>query len=120
MSRHCLDCGMEVTWANDHCPKCDALLSSQTDGSVLHIDIAHHGETLTVAMQRLADALAEASASPARALRVVVGGGLIRTETMGQLSYLRHVGDIIDFDQEPANKGAFMVLLKASPSTKFR
>ena len=104
---------METPWGIEHCAKCDALLSAQTDGSVLHIDIAHHGETVAVAMQRFKKALAEASASPAKALRVVVGGGLIKEEIMNQLSYLLHSGAIVDFDLEQGNRGAFMVLLKA-------
>ena len=60
MLRICLDCGMEVPLCHPECPKCDARLSTQSDGSVLHLDIAHHGETVAMAMSLLQQALEEA------------------------------------------------------------
>ena len=112
LSRTCLDCGMDVPLSQPECPKCDALLSAQTDGSVLHIDVAHQGETVAVALSRLKSALEEASRTPAGALRVVVGGGRIREEVGAYLAYLRHAGEIVACEQERGNRGAFVVTLK--------
>lgn len=112
MVRICLDCGMEVPHSHLECPKCDACLSTQTDGSVLHVDIAHHGETVAMAMSLLKRALEEAAQSPAQALRVVVGGGRIRDEVETYLAYLQHSGELAGYVQEAGNRGAFRIMLK--------
>src|SRR5690554_3654867 len=95
-NRQCLHCGMRVTVAYaDYeeslalvCPKCDGRLFRQSDGSVLTRDIAHGGETVVEALAKLDDSLEQAWRGYCRALRVIVGGGLIREEVLGQLHYL--------------------------------
>ncbi len=112
VSRECLDCGMQVSEAATHCPKCDAVLHLQSDGSVLHVDIAHQHETVRVALAKLEGILNEARAGHTRAVRVVVGRGLIRDEVLRQLHWLQHTGEIPGFDYEAGNTGAILVLIR--------
>lgn len=112
MSRTCLDCGMVVPLSQPDCPKCDARLSLQTDGSLLHIDVAHQGETVALALSLLRSALEEAAQTPAKALRVVVGGGRIREEVGSYLAYLLHTGEVSAYEQEAGNRGAYVITLK--------
>lgn len=111
-ARECLQCGMQVPVASTHCPKCDAVLHLQTDGSVLHVDIAHNHETIRVALQKLERILVEARAGHTRAVRVVVGRGFIREEVLLQLSWLQRSGEILAFDHEDGNAGAIMVTVR--------
>ncbi len=110
--RECLDCGMQLPSAVSRCLKCDAVLDLQTDGSVLHVDIAHQHETVKVALSKLEMVLAQARSGHARGVRVVVGRGLIREEVLRQLSWLLHAGEILAFDHENGNTGAIMVSLR--------
>ncbi|OGT71040.1 MAG: hypothetical protein A3H44_12340 [Gammaproteobacteria bacterium RIFCSPLOWO2_02_FULL_57_10] len=103
---------MQVPVASTHCPKCDAVLHLQTDGSVLHVDIAHNHETIRVALQKLERILVEARAGHTRAVRVVVGRGFIREEVLLQLSWLQRSGEILAFDHEDGNAGAIMVTVR--------
>lgn len=112
MYRACLDCGMGVDGSVTHCPKCDAELALQTDGSVLHADIAHQRETIPVALHKLQQALDEARAGHTRAIRLVVGRGLIRDEIHRQLSWLKHSGEVLDYDHDEGNTGAIVIQLR--------
>lgn len=112
VTRECLECGMQVFAAATRCPKCDAVLHLQTDGSVLHIDIAHNHETIRIALKKLETALAEARSGHTRAVRVVVGRGLIREEVLLQLSWLQRAGEILAFDHENGNTGAVLVRIR--------
>jgi DNA-nicking Smr family endonuclease len=94
------------------CPKCDGELDAQSDGTVLHGDIAHQRETLPIAMQKLAEILAEGRAGHALGVRLVVGRGLIRDEAMRQLSWLAMRGEILEFDHDAGNTGAIFVTLR--------
>jgi len=115
MVRDCLACGMRLSTDAHVCPKCDAVLHSQTDGSVLHRDIAHQHETLTVALQKMAATLEEGRRGHACGVRLVVGRGLIREEVMRQLSWLAMRGEILEFDHDAGNTGAIMVTLRKLP-----
>jgi hypothetical protein len=95
-----------------HCPKCDSELALQTDGSVLHADIAHQRETLPIALHKLQQALDEARAGHARAIRLVVGRGLIRDEIHRHLSWLKHTGEVLDYDHDEGNAGAIVIQLR--------
>lgn len=95
-----------------HCPKCDSELAVQTDGTVLHADIAHQRETIPVAMGKLQQALDEARSGHARAIRLVVGRGLIRDETNRHLSWLKHSGEVIDYDHDDGNTGAIVIRIR--------
>ena len=110
--KECLDCGMQMPAAVQRCLKCDAVLNLQTDGSVMHVDIAHHHETIRVALAALEGVLAQARSSYARGVRVVVGRGLIREEVLRQLSWLQHNGEILGFEHEGGNTGAIMITLR--------
>lgn len=103
---------MEIDGSAAHCPKCDAELAAQTDGSVLHTDIAHQQETIPMALRKLEQALDEARSGHARAVRVVVGRGLIRDEVQRQLSWLKHSGEVLDFDHDKGNTGAIIIQLR--------
>ena len=103
---------MQVSVASTHCPKCDADLHLQTDGSVLHVDIAHNHETIKVALEKLERILAEARSGHTRAVRVVVGHGMIREEVLLQLSWLQRAGEILVFDHEGSNTGAILITVR--------
>jgi hypothetical protein len=95
-----------------HCPKCDNQLDKQTDGSTVTVDIAHQGERVRDALQKLSQELNAAKSGVARNLRVIVGTGVIREEVMYQLQDLEFRGAIVRFDIEGANGGAILVRLK--------
>lgn len=106
---------MSVGRSLTHCPKCDSDLAAQTDGSVLHADIAHQRETIPVALHKLQQALDEARSGHASAIRLVVGRGLIRDELHRQLSWLKHSGEILDYDHDDGNTGAIVIQLRRGP-----
>lgn len=112
MARECLNCGMQIAVAMRACPKCDADLAAQTDGSVLHQDIAHHHETVPLALQKMDRVLEEGRAGHASAVRLVVGRGLIREEVMRQLTWKMMKGEILAFDHDAGNTGAILVTLR--------
>lgn len=115
MAGECLRCGMLVAPGVLECPKCDDRLQEQTDGSILHCDIAHQHETVAQAMLKLEDALQDCRESHACGVRLAVGRGRIREEVMRQLSWLVMRGEIMDFDHDEGNTGAIVVMLRRSP-----
>jgi len=104
---------MQVELSTVNCPKCDADIEGQTDGSILRCDIAHNRETIPQALAKLAQALDEARFGHAQALRVIVGRGLIRDEVMRQLSWLKHSKEIVNFDHDSGNTGALLVTIRS-------
>ena len=48
----------------------------------------------------------------ARDLRLVVGGGVIRREVLGQLHYYRGCGYLLDYAEESPNHGAVLVRIR--------
>ena len=94
------------------CPKCDAVLSAQTDGSIVTSDIAHQGERVHEAMAKLEHLIIEAKLHVTAKLRIIVGSGLIRDEAEARLSNLVFRGDIIKFEQDGHNKGVLMVRIR--------
>lgn len=121
MQRECLVCGMPADCGRLHLPdlpprlhclKCDSELFAQSDGSRLTIDIAHRHETVAQALRKLDAALVEAWQSSARDLRLVVGGGVIRREVLGQLHYYRGCGYLLDYAEESPNHGAVLVKIR--------
>ncbi|MDP1931397.1 MAG: hypothetical protein Q8L60_08070 [Gammaproteobacteria bacterium] len=103
---------MQLPVAADQCLKCDAVLHLQTDGSLLQVDIAHNHETIKVALEKLAGVLAEARSGHTRAVRLVVGRGLIREEVLLQLSWLQRSGEILSFNYESGNTGAILITIR--------
>lgn len=114
LARECLECGMHVPTAATHCLKCDSQMDLQTDGSVLHIDIAHNRETIKIALEKLTHVLDEARAGNTAAVRVVVGSGLIREEVLTQLSWLLRSEQILGFGYDGTNTGAVLISIRKS------
>jgi hypothetical protein len=123
MQRECLVCGMPADCGRLQledlpprlqCLKCDSDLYAQSDGSCLTRDIAHQHETVVQALAKLDAALLAAWRSPAQKLRLVVGGGRIRTEVLGQLHYYRSCGYLLDYAEETPNHGAVLVKIRNS------
>ena len=108
----CLNCGMHVSGDMSHCPKCDNALELQHDGSTITVDIAHQGERVSEALEKMRREIDLARKGVAKAIRLVVGSGLIRDEVLLHLRDLKFRGDVIDFESEPNNPGAVLVLLK--------
>ena len=111
--RECLDCGFICVRGEQICPKCDAVLLEQTDGSTAAIDVAHRNETVDQAAEKVREAIRKHMAGYTQYLRVVTGRGLIKETTWNQLEYLAATGRIVDFDEEPHNPGAVVVTLRA-------
>jgi hypothetical protein len=103
---------MLVDERNRLCLKCDAVWSDQTDGSIVTIDIAHHGERVRDALAKLKTALRMAKQDYTLAIRVVVGHGLIRDAITSQLNSWLRSRQIRSFATEGNNRGVFMVFLR--------
>ena len=112
MQQVCLDCGMSVSETMRYCPKCDNALNLQHDGSTITVDIAHQGERVSEALQKMQSEIDLARKGVVKCIRLVVGSGLIRDEVMLVLRDLRFRGDILDFKPESFNAGAVLVRLK--------
>jgi len=95
------------------CPKCDSVIDQQTDGSTITVDIAHHGETVREALRKMDTELELAKSGIAKNLRIVVGTGLIREESLRTLDDLQRRGVVVRFHPEPSNRGAIIIQLKA-------
>lgn len=121
MQRECLVCGMPADCGRLHlddlpprlqCLKCDSDLYAQSDGSCLTCDIAHQRETVAQALRKLDAALLRAWSGTARQLRLVVGGGAIRAEVLGQLQLYQQRGYLLDHAEESPNRGAILVEIR--------
>lgn len=112
MQLRCLNCGMSLDVGVQYCPKCDNDLARQHDGSTVTVDIAHSGETVREALQKLESELNYTRKTTAKNIRLVVGSGLIRNEVLLTLGDMKFRGDVKDFDLESANAGAILVALK--------
>lgn len=95
-----------------NCPKCDNSLSLQHDGSTVTVDIAHQGETVSEALQKMQTEVSLARQGVAMQIRLVVGTGKIREEVLLALRDLIFRGDVLDFKQEPNNTGSILVRIK--------
>lgn len=103
---------MSVEESTSHCPKCDNALGLQHDGSTVTVDIAHQGERVSEALQKMQNEIDMARKGVAQSIRLIVGSGLIREEVLLVLRDLEYRGDIISFESEIANAGAVLVRLK--------
>ncbi|MDA0790305.1 MAG: hypothetical protein O2780_12710 [Proteobacteria bacterium] len=113
----CLQCGMLVTSDWHHCPKCDNDLTRQTDGSTVTGDIAHHGEHIAEALDKLNAMVQQERAGLAARLRLIVGGGLIRKAAIEHLETLKFRGDILGYHQDNQNSGVIIAILKTGPGS---
>jgi hypothetical protein len=103
---------MAVDDSCSHCPKCDNALDCQHDGSTISVDIAHQGERVHEALEKMQHEIQQARRGVAKRLRLIVGSGRIRDEVMLSLRDLEFRGDIRDFEPEPFNAGSVLVTLK--------
>tara|TARA_B110000858_G_scaffold130062_1_gene147876 strand:- start:5484 stop:5795 length:312 start_codon:yes stop_codon:yes gene_type:complete len=103
---------MSVSEEMSHCPKCDNALNLQNDGSTTTVDIAHQGERVSEALQKMQSEIDLARQGVSMNIRLVVGSGLIRDEVLLALRDLKFRGDIVDFETETFNTGAVLVRLK--------
>jgi len=120
-ARECLHCGMfadavrvtlEQIPPRIHCSKCDASLYLQHDGSCLTRDIAHQHETVIKALAKLDQLLTDGWRGYWQSLRIIVGGGLIREQVLGQLHYYQGQGLLRSYREESPNRGAIVVQLR--------
>lgn len=110
--RECLQCGFITVRGEKTCPKCDAVLLRQTDGSWAKIDIAHDQETIRQATDKLDVAIRKHMAGYTQFLRVVIGRGKIQTAIWPHLTNLKKAGRIRSFEEEENNPGAVVVTLR--------
>ena len=108
----CLECGFPPGCQMQYCPKCDADLETQTDGSTRTIDIAHRGETVDQALAKLKNRLSILQMEHPQYLRVIVGRGKIAEEALGYVEYLKRIGHIISYASGDENKGVVVLQLK--------
>jgi hypothetical protein len=94
------------------CLKCDDDLLSQSDGSIMTRDIAHHQETLHQASVKMIEVLQQVWEGYARGVRLIVGGGRIREEILSQCEYFLNQGYIKSYSVESSNYGAIVVYLR--------
>ncbi|MFK7865258.1 MAG: hypothetical protein AB8B95_13650 [Pseudohongiellaceae bacterium] len=112
MLKDCLNCGMQLDASMNYCPKCDNDLESQHDGSTVTIDIAHNGERLREAIDKMAREIECSKNLSAENLRLIVGTGMIRDEVLIRLRDFEFRGDIKGFQLELPNRGSVKVRLK--------
>ena len=119
--RQCLNCGMAVAIAPLHfddipprqiCIKCDNDIYQQSNGSCLTQDIAHQHETIVKALQKLDAVLVSAWTGYYKEFRVIVGGGQIRQQVLGQLHYYQQQRKILSCQEESPNHGALIAVLR--------
>ena len=119
--RRCLHCGMTVMTAVLEldqlpsqliCPKCDDDMLAQHDFSCLTRDIAHQRESVPKALEKLEASLLKAWHGYYHSMRIIVGGGTIRGQVLGQLHFLQQRGLLHDYAEESPNRGAIVVTLR--------
>jgi len=94
------------------CPKCDSRLAAQTDGSSFTCDIAHHGERVHEAINRLDELIELATADVTAQIRVIVGAGAIREGVYAALKGYRQRKQIVAFKQDGNNTGAVLIQVR--------
>lgn len=112
MQRDCLNCGMGLDASMVQCPKCDNDLMGQHNGSTATVDIAHSGERLREALEKMEREIRFAKNGEVQNLRLVVGTGMIRDEVMLVLRDFEFRGDIKNFALESPNQGSVLIRLK--------
>ncbi len=96
------------------CRKCDHNVYQQHDGSCLTSDIAHNRETIDKALHKLDALLLEGWQGYYESIRLIVGGGLIREQILGQLHYYQKQHRLLSFKEDSPNRGAILVRLRAA------
>ena len=103
---------MQVDHRERRCPKCDNRLDQQTDGSTVTVDVAHQGERVRDALQKMRSAIRDERSGVTKYLRLIVGSGVIREEVLIALREAEHRQQIVSFKLEGRNAGAYLVQLK--------
>ena len=94
------------------CPKCDSVLSEQSDGTTWTTDVAHHRETVRQALNKVEHEINQHLREHTQSIRFVVGSGLIRDAVRQRLSQLKAAGKIKRFEFEGRNEGAIVAHLR--------
>lgn len=94
------------------CPKCDNRIDLQTDGTTREVDVAHQGERVHEALEKLRNTIDHELTGVALRLRVVVGGGVIRQAVKEELNILKGQRVIEGYVVDGSNQGALLVQLK--------
>lgn len=119
--RQCLNCGMAVAITPLHldeipprqvCVKCDDDVYQQSMGTCLTQDIAHQHETIAKALQKLDVVLLSAWSGYYKEFRVIVGGGQIRQQVLGQLHHYQQQGKILSYQEANPNHGALIAVIR--------
>jgi hypothetical protein len=87
-------------------------LEFQHDGSIITVDIAHQGERVHEALEKMEKEIDSARRGVAQHLRLIVGSGLIRENVLVRLRDFEFRGDIKQFDTEPNNPGSVLIRVK--------
>ena len=123
LQRVCLNCGMGLLVAPSQlddlpvsliCTKCDDNIYLQSKGTCLTRDIAHQKETVVKALQKLDEVILAGWDSYHREIRIIVGGGLIRQQVLGQLHYYQQQGKLRTYREESPNHGAIIVVIRST------
>ncbi len=113
--RECLACGFPADPGDTVCPKCNAVLAAQTDGSTRTLDVAHAQQTVAEALDQLRSGLDHARTTPAARVRLIIGHGRIAAAVLPQLEHLRRTGAIARYDFDGHNHGAVIVHHRCQP-----
>ena len=95
MPERCLNCGFPCHPSDTVCPKCDEQLETQTDGSGLTVDIAHHGETIREALEKMETLVDQHRRAPTHYLRLIVGGDRIRLAAEQRAATMLRQGRVV-------------------------
>ena len=110
--RECQECSFIVPDNTRYCPKCDAELYEQNDGSRITLDIAHDGQNIDEAADLMRNAITTARRSLTKEIRLITGTGMIRDHIQQYLRGLKNAKKIKSFNYDGANKGATIVRVK--------
>ena len=105
---------MQLGTEDIHCPKCDEHRYAKNRTKTLVVDIAHNRQRLEQAEFQLDKAIDQAIAENFGALKVIVGGGIIRQEIPKSLDAALWQKRIGDYQPEDKNAGAYIIQLKPS------
>lgn len=102
---------MEFTPESANCPKCDYGVYEQNKSETYTADIAHNRQTVDQATREFYATLETAKQQNYGALRLIVGGGLIKEEIGRLLETEKWRGTVQRFELQHPNTGAYFVKL---------
>ncbi|MCJ8330256.1 MAG: Smr/MutS family protein [Lentisphaeria bacterium] len=105
MNRECYECGFVASKNASHCAKCDSPLREFPEDTILVVDIAHNGETVKEALDKLKKEIDKSPASSE--LLIIHGQGEIANSVLSHLEFLKSTRVIHNFT--PENAGAVLI-----------